>query len=62
MLIVFGVAVVLVVPSMALLYTLAQRSLIEETSSPTASALGEKGAMSSMADAPVDPVDDSGRR
>jgi cytochrome bd ubiquinol oxidase subunit II len=37
-LIVFGVAVVLVVPSMALLYTLAQRSLIEETSSPTASA------------------------
>ena len=37
-LIVFGVAVVLVVPSMALLFTLAQRSLIEETSSPTASA------------------------
>jgi cytochrome bd ubiquinol oxidase subunit II len=35
-LIVFGVAVVLVVPAIALLYTLAQRSLIEETSSPTA--------------------------
>ena len=35
-LIVFGVAVVLVVPSMALLYTLAQKSFIEETSSPTA--------------------------
>ena len=35
-LIVFGVAVVLVVPSMALLYTLAQRSLIEEGARPTA--------------------------
>ena len=35
-LIVFGVAVVLVIPSMALLYTLAQRSLIEETAGPAA--------------------------
>jgi cytochrome d ubiquinol oxidase subunit II len=34
-LIVFGVAVVLVIPSMVLLYTLSQRSLIEETASPT---------------------------
>ncbi len=39
-LIVFGVAVVLVVPAIALLYTLAQRSLIEETSSPTPRAAG----------------------
>jgi cytochrome bd ubiquinol oxidase subunit II len=37
-LIVFGVAVVLVLPAMALLYTLAQRSLIEETASPAADA------------------------
>jgi cytochrome d ubiquinol oxidase subunit II len=37
-LIVFGVAVVLVIPSMVLLFTLAQRSLIEETASPTAQA------------------------
>ena len=33
-LIVFGVAVVLVIPSIALLYTLAQRSLVEEGESP----------------------------
>jgi cytochrome d ubiquinol oxidase subunit II len=33
-LIVFGAAVVLVLPAMALLYTLAQRSLIEEDASP----------------------------
>ena len=33
-LIVFGVAVVLVLPSIALLYTLAQRELIEESESP----------------------------
>jgi cytochrome bd ubiquinol oxidase subunit II len=38
LLIVFGVAVVLVIPSMVLLYTLAQRSLIEETAGPTAQA------------------------
>jgi cytochrome d ubiquinol oxidase subunit II len=37
LLIVFGVAVVLVIPSIALLFTLAQRSLIEETASPAAS-------------------------
>ena len=34
MLIVFGVAVVLVLPSLGLLYTLAQRSLIEESEGP----------------------------
>src|SRR5215211_646866 len=34
-LIVFGVAVVLVLPSIALLFTLAQRNLVEESSSPS---------------------------
>ena len=33
-LIVFGVAVVLVVPAIALLFTLAQRSMVEETGAP----------------------------
>ena len=32
---VFGVAVVLVLPAIALLFTLAQRSLVEETSRPS---------------------------
>jgi cytochrome d ubiquinol oxidase subunit II len=36
LLIVFGVAVVLVVPSIALLFTLAQRSMVEETAAPEA--------------------------
>ena len=36
-LIVFGVAVVLVLPALGLLYTLAQRSLIEEGESPRGS-------------------------
>jgi cytochrome d ubiquinol oxidase subunit II len=35
-LIVFGVAVVLVLPALGLLYTLAQRNLVEETSQPAA--------------------------
>ena len=35
-LIVFGIAVVVVLPSLALLFTLAQRNLVEETSKPTA--------------------------
>ncbi len=39
-LIVFGVAVVVVLPSLALLYTLAQRSLVEETSLPEARPTG----------------------
>jgi cytochrome d ubiquinol oxidase subunit II len=34
LLVVFGVAVVLVIPAIALLFTLAQRSLVEETSRP----------------------------
>jgi cytochrome d ubiquinol oxidase subunit II len=34
LLIVFGAAVVLVIPSIALLYTLAQRSMIEEADEP----------------------------
>jgi cytochrome d ubiquinol oxidase subunit II len=45
LLIVFGVAVVLVVPAMVLLYVLAQRSLIEETAGPVADAsAGRAGA------------------
>jgi cytochrome bd ubiquinol oxidase subunit II len=39
-LIVFGVAVVLVLPAIALLYTLAQRSLIEETETPASANPG----------------------
>ena len=35
LLVIFGVAVVLVIPAIALLFTLAQRSLVEETSGPT---------------------------
>ena len=42
LLIVFGVAVVLVVPSMVLLYTLSQRSLIEETASPAADGVSRE--------------------
>jgi cytochrome d ubiquinol oxidase subunit II len=34
-LIVFGIAVVVVLPSLGLLYTLVQRSFVEETSGPT---------------------------
>jgi cytochrome bd ubiquinol oxidase subunit II len=40
-LIVFGVAVLVVVPALVLLYTLAQRSLVEETSQPTRTEPGE---------------------
>ena len=36
MLIVFGAAVLLVLPAMGLLYTLAQRSMIEESAAPDA--------------------------
>jgi cytochrome bd ubiquinol oxidase subunit II len=43
LLIVFGVAVALVVPSLALLYTLAQRSMIEESAAPRAGAPAELG-------------------
>jgi hypothetical protein len=34
-LIVFGIAVVVVLPSLALLYTLVQRNLVQEGSQPT---------------------------
>jgi hypothetical protein len=34
-LIVFGVAVMVVLPAIGLLYTLVQRNLVEETSRPT---------------------------
>jgi cytochrome d ubiquinol oxidase subunit II len=37
-LIVFGAAVLLVIPALALLFTLAQRSLIEETAGPASRA------------------------
>jgi cytochrome bd ubiquinol oxidase subunit II len=40
-LIVFGVAVVVVLPALALLYTLAQKSLVEETSRPSQTEPGE---------------------
>ena len=40
LLIVFGSALLLVIPAIALLYTLAQRSLIEETTRPGAHADG----------------------
>jgi cytochrome d ubiquinol oxidase subunit II len=45
-LIVFGVAVVLVLPSIALLFTLAQRSMIEETEAPQARQPGRPGEAS----------------
>ena len=41
LLIVFGAAVVLVLPSMALLYTLAQRGLVEEDEAPSATAASD---------------------
>jgi cytochrome bd ubiquinol oxidase subunit II len=41
-LIVFGVAVLLVVPAIALLFTLVQRGLVEETASPEARAAGSR--------------------
>jgi hypothetical protein len=40
LLIVFGIAVVVVLPSLGLLFTLAQRDLIGETAAPT----GEPGS------------------
>ena len=36
MLIVFGIAVLVVLPSLGLLFTLVQRNLVEETSQPAA--------------------------
>ena len=46
----FGVATVLVIPALALLYTLAQRSLIEETARP------EARADRSLADTGLEPL------
>ena len=57
-LIVFGVAVVLVLPAIALLYTLAQRNLIEETSRPTLQRPRDDGratSISEMSTAPAAP-------
>jgi len=43
LLIVFGAAIVLVVPSLGLLYTLAQRSMVEETAAPSATPAAGSG-------------------
>ena len=43
MLIVFGIAVLVVLPSLGLLYALVQRNLVEETASPSP-ADGDTGA------------------
>ena len=48
LLIVFGIAVVLVLPAIGLLYTLAQRNLIEETSRPTLQPPRDDGGATSM--------------
>jgi len=47
LLVVFGVAVVIVLPAIGLLYTLAQRNLIEETSQPTLRPSGGDGGATS---------------
>jgi len=48
LLIVFGIAVVIVLPAIGLLYTLAQRNLIEETSRPTLQPPRDDGGATSM--------------
>jgi cytochrome d ubiquinol oxidase subunit II len=48
-LVVFGVAVLVVLPAIGLLFTLAQRNLIEETSRPTLRPPGDDGGASSAA-------------
>ena len=47
LLIVFGIAVLLVLPSLGLLFTLAQRNLVEETSRPTLRPSGDDGGATS---------------
>ena len=47
LLIVFGVAVLIVLPSIGLLFTLVQRNLVEETSRPTLDPSGDNGAATS---------------
>jgi cytochrome bd ubiquinol oxidase subunit II len=46
-LVVFGVAVLVVLPAIGLLFTLAQRNLIEETSRPMLRPPGDDGGASS---------------
>ena len=48
LLVVFGIAVALVLPAIGLLYTLAQRNLIEETSRPTLQPPQDDGGATSM--------------
>jgi cytochrome d ubiquinol oxidase subunit II len=48
LLIVFGIAVAIVLPAIGLLYTLAQRNLIEETSRPTLQPPRDDGGATSM--------------
>ena len=48
-LVVFAVAVVVVLPSLALLYVLVQRNLVEETSQPTARPPDEAAGRASAA-------------
>ena len=48
-LVVFGVAVVLVLPAIGLLFTLVQRNLVEETSRPTLRPSGDDGGATSAA-------------
>ncbi len=45
-LIVFGIAVVVVLPSLGLLYTLVQRNLVEETAQPTSPLPEDSGGAS----------------
>jgi len=51
-LIVFGVAVVLVLPSIGLLYTLVQRNLVEESAMPSPLAAADDGETTDVAPAP----------
>ena len=51
-LIVFGIAVVLVLPSIGLLYTLVQRNLVEESRMQTPPAAADDGETKGVAPAP----------
>jgi hypothetical protein len=46
--VIFGVAVVVVLPSIGLLFTLAQRSVVEEISQPLSHPEGGTGATSKI--------------
>ena len=54
-LIVFGIAIVLVIPSLALLYTLAQRDLIAEGAAPLSEQEERQVAAHRAEDAPAAP-------